>query len=76
MNLLKEEYMKKEAKLLEICGHQYGKDGIVIYCAAERAVRRMGRDMPLTADDRLLGRLEEVFGSENVKLRESALKTH
>ena len=72
----KEEYMKKEAKLLEICGHQYGKDGIVIYCAAERAVRRMGRDMPLTADDRLLGRLEEVFGSENVKLRESALKTH
>ena len=71
----KEDYMEMAEKLKEICAGQQGRDRLVVYCAKERAVKKMGDLAPLTADKRLLEKLAEAFGDENVKLRESALKT-
>ena len=62
------EYREKEKKLFDILRHSEGKDHVAIYVRSERAVRKLGENWTVNADEIMVGRLSEIFGRENVKL--------
>ena len=62
------EYKEKEKKLFDILRHSEGKDHVAIYVRSERAVRKLGDNWTVNADEAMIGRLSELFGRENVKL--------
>ncbi len=64
----KQEYQEKEKQLFDLLRHSEGQDEVVIYVRSERAVRRLGANWTVTADEAMIGKLSELFGSENVKL--------
>ena len=63
-----------EAGLYQIVEAESGPDRIVIFCAREKAVKRLENRYSVQGDDRVLNMLYEAFGEENVKLQQSVLK--
>ena len=64
----KAEYQKMEQKLFDILRHSEGKDHVAIYVRNERAVRRLGDNWTVRADETMIEQLSEIFGKENVKI--------
>ena len=70
----KEAYMQREEELYRMLEPESGNDRIVIFCAREKAVKRLGNRYAVQGDDRVIGELRNAFGKENVKLQQSVLK--
>ena len=70
----KADYMKREFELYQMLEPETGGDSVVIFCAKEKAVKRLDQRYAVRADERMLENLRNVFGSENVKLQQSVLK--
>ncbi len=70
----KENYMQREQELYRMLELESGKDRIVIFCAREKAVKRLENRYAVQGDDRVVGMLRKAFGEENVKLQQSVLK--
>ncbi len=70
----KEAYMQREQELYGMLDGEDGNDRIVIFCARERAVKRLGNRYAVQGDSRVIGMLGNAFGEENVKLQQSVLK--
>ena len=70
----KEAYMQREQELYRMLEPESGNDRIVIFCAREKAVKRLGNRYAVQGDDRVVGVLRNAFGEENVKLQQSVLK--
>ena len=70
----KADYMKRESELYQMLEPETGGDSVVIFCAKEKAVKRLDQRYAVRADERMLENLRNVFGSENVKLQQSVLK--
>ena len=70
----KENYMQREQELYRMLESESGKDRIVIFCAREKAVKRLENRYAVQGDDRVVGMLRKAFGEENVKLQQSVLK--
>ncbi len=70
----KETFLKNEAALYEMIGSSDGNDEVVIYCKAERAVRRLPANRNVRADKGLVGRLANYFGEDNVKVTEKSME--
>ncbi len=64
----KQEYQAREGELFDVLRHSEGKDHVLIYVRSERAVRRLGDNWTVQADDAMIARLAEIFGTENVKI--------
>ncbi len=64
----KQEYQAREQELFDVLRHSEGKDHVVIYVRSERAVRRLGDNWTVQADDAMIAQLAEIFGPGNVKL--------
>lgn len=64
----KKEYQEKEQQLFDVLRHSEGKDHVAIYVRSERAVRRLGENWTVRADEAMQQRLGELFGKENVKV--------
>lgn len=62
------EYKEKEKKLFDILRHSEGRDHVAIYVRSERAVRKLGDNWTVDANEGMILRLSELFGRENVKL--------
>ncbi len=62
------EYKEKEKQLFDALRHSEGKDYVTIYVRSERAVRRMGENWKINADEQMQRTLADLFGKENVKL--------
>lgn len=62
------EYQEKEQQLFDILRHSEGKDHVAIYVRSERAVRKLGDNWTVNADDAMQQRLADLFGKENVKV--------
>lgn len=62
------EYKEKEKALFDLLRHSEGKDYVAIYVRSERAVRRLGENWKIAADEQMQRILAELFGKENVKL--------
>lgn len=70
----KEAYMQREQELYGMLELESGNDRIVIFCAREKAVKRLGNRYAVQGDERVVGMLRRAFGEENVKLQQSVLK--
>jgi DNA polymerase-3 subunit alpha len=66
------EYQEREQDLFGILRHSEGKDHVAIYVRSERAVRRLGDNWTVNADETMLEQLSDTFGKENVKVVQKA----
>ena len=53
-----------------------GEDEVVIYCAKERAIKKLPRNRNIMISPQILGRLMNHFGEERVKVVEKAIENH
>ena len=70
----KADYLKQESKLYQMIEQESGSDRIVIFCAKEKAVKRLENRYAVRGDERMLHLLRKTYGDENVKLQQSGLK--
>ena len=70
----KEDFKSRERELYEIIGASEGNDSVVVYCRAERAIKRLGINRNVRADSGLLSRLTNYLGESCVKLIEKAIE--
>ncbi len=68
----KEDYYANEEKLFEVLRNSDGRDSVTIYVRRPKALRRLGENWTVRADDEMIGRLSEIFGPENVKVTGNA----
>ena len=67
-------YQTEEAHLFEMLKHSEGSDRVVIYCAKEKAVKRLPANRNIHVDSDLLETLEKYFGKDRVKVVEKQLE--
>ena len=72
----KETYLDEEQIVYGYLADSEGEDEVVIYCAKERAVKRLPRNRNIHIDDRVLSRLMNHFGESRVKVVEKAIENH
>lgn len=53
-----------------------GEDEVVIYCKAERAVKRLPRNRNISIEPQILGRLMNQYGEKRVKVVEKPIENH
>ena len=70
----KDAFLAVEPKLYEAIENSDGNDKVVIFCQKEKAVKRLPAIYNIDANDEMLRRLGEVFGTENIKIQQNSLK--
>ena len=70
----KADYMKRESELYQMLEPETGGDSVVIFCAKEKAVKRLENRYAVRADEGMMHKLRSTYGQENVKLQQSTLK--
>jgi DNA polymerase-3 subunit alpha len=70
----KNSYLAQEQKLYELLGNSDGEDTVVIYCKAERAVKRLPANRNVHVDEVLLGKLSNYLGADCVKVIEKPIE--
>lgn len=70
----KEIFQRQERELYDIIGGFEGEDTVVIYCKAERAMKRLGANRNVRAEPGLLSRLTNYLGESCVKLIEKSIE--
>ena len=65
----KETFFTDENDLKAILTLYPGKNPVVIYCKAERAVNRLGSSFMVSDDENLIFDLEKRYGKENIRIR-------
>jgi len=68
------ECVAKEAELLELLHDSDGPDAVILYAAAEKAVKRLPAGRNVRAEGGLLAKLREHFGTGNVKVVEKRIE--
>lgn len=70
----KAAFQKEEAKLYELLMHSEGRDSVVIYCAAEKIMKRLPQNRNVHVDAELLLQLKSYFGESRVKVVEKPIE--
>ncbi len=70
----KKEFEKKEQELYGLLMDSDGEDGVVIYLAEEKAMKRLSAARNVAVDEKLLHSLSENFGEKNIKVVEKAIE--
>jgi DNA polymerase-3 subunit alpha len=61
-------YEQKERVLASVLMMSEGKDDVVVFCEAEKQMKKLPSNQRVKADEQLLGRLKSAFGEDNIKL--------
>ena len=69
-----EDYRKNEENLMELLRFEEGNDKVVIYCAKEKAMKRLPANQNVQVTKELLEKLTEYFGKERVKVVEKQIE--
>ncbi len=69
-----ETYQAEEKMLMEILQYTEGKDQVVIYCAKEKAMKRLPLNRNVHVNTELLNKLEQYFGKSRVKVVEKQIE--
>lgn len=72
----KADYMENEQIVYGYLADSEGDDGVVIYCQAERAVKRLPRNRNVQIGPQVLSRLMNHFGQKRVKVVEKTIENH
>ena len=70
----KESFEANEQKLYEMIADSDGSDTVVIYLAAQKAMKRLGASKNLLIGQKILQRLSNEFGGNNIKVVEKAIE--
>lgn len=70
----KETYEKEVAELYRILAESDGNGQVVLYIRAQKAMKRLPPSRGVSIDDGLIGRLNEKYGNENVKVVEKSIE--
>ena len=70
----KEAFLKREEELYGILDAYDGKDETVVYCVAEKAMKRLPKSRTTQVSEALISRLEAAFGKDSVKVVEKTLE--
>lgn len=72
----KEAFQKEEKIVYGYLADSEGEDEIVVYCQAERAVKRLPRNRNITINPQILSRLMNHYGDGCVKVVEKPIENH
>ena len=64
----KQDYETHKTELYDTLRQSEGKDSVVIYVADPKSMNALPRNWNVDAGEELVGRLEELYGKENVKV--------
>ena len=67
-------FRQQESALYDMLRDSEGKDRVVVYVKALKAVKRLSENWGIQIDDTLLGKIVEQFGTENVKVVEKCIE--
>ena len=67
-------YQSEEANLFEMLKYSQGTDRVVIYCAKEKAVKRLPANHNIRVDAPLLDMVQKYFGKDRIKVVEKQLE--
>lgn len=70
----KNSYLAEEQLLMGMIQDSEGDDTVVIYCKAEKAVKRLPRNWNIEIEPNILGRLTNYYGEDRVKVVEKRLE--
>jgi DNA polymerase-3 subunit alpha len=68
------DYQAEESKLFELLEHSEGNDAVVVYCAAEKQIKRFPTNRNVHVDAMLLEKLNMHFGQNRVKVVEKQIE--
>ncbi|HJA81209.1 MAG TPA: DNA polymerase III subunit alpha [Candidatus Mediterraneibacter intestinipullorum] len=72
----KEAFLDEEQIVYGYLADSEGDDEVVIYCAKERAIKRLPRNRNIQISPQILSRLMNHFGETRVKVVEKAIENH
>ena len=72
----KETFIGEEQIVYGYLADSEGEDEVVIYCAKERAVKKLPRNRNIRINQQVLSRLMNHYGEERVKVVEKAIENH
>ena len=70
----KEEYEANENEIMDILKGSDGNDMVVIYISSLRAMKRLGENMSVFANNELINELNRKLGENNVKVLEKSIE--
>ena len=70
----KQNFIQEEEHLYRMINGSEGNDTVVIYCQAEKAIKRLPMNRNVGIDSVLLSRLTNYFGEKRVKVVEKAIE--
>ncbi len=70
----KNSYLAEEKLLMGMLQDSEGDDTVVIYCKAEKAVKRLPRNWNIGIEPNILSRLTNYYGEERVKVVEKCIE--
>lgn len=71
----KADFNEKQGDLYKTIAGLSGNDRVIIYCKEEKAIKKLPISCNITADSHSIELLSEKLGGENVKLRQTVLKS-
>ena len=69
------DYKAEEANLFEMLKHSEGNDSIVIYCAKEKAMKKLPANRNIHVEPEILDRLTKYFGESRIKVVEKRIES-
>lgn len=72
----KAAFLAEENQLYEMLKHSEGKDGVVIYCAKEKIMKRLPKNRNIHVEPELLTQLNKHFGESRVKVVEKTIENN
>lgn len=70
----KEEYQNLEPRILSVLRESDGNDTVVIYISNEKAMKKLGKNYSVSANETLCAQLMEFLGANNVKIVEKNIE--
>ena len=70
----KQSYLQDEQNLFRMLAESEGEDQVVIFCKAERAVKRLPKNVNIQVEPGILSRLTNYFGEDCVKVIEKPIE--
>ena len=70
----KETYLRDEAHLFDLLKASEGEDSVVIYCKAEKAIKRLPAGRNIHVEPGILSRLTNYYGESCVKVVEKSIE--
>ena len=71
----KNSFIGQQEALYKILAGHSGNDRVIIFCKVEKAIKKLPVSWNIKAEEEILDQLVTVLGKENVKVRETVLKS-